>query len=60
MSPNSKLDTGNIFRVDGLITVITDGRTGIGLMMARAVVRNGATKVYVVGGRKAKLEQAAK
>jgi NAD(P)-dependent dehydrogenase (short-subunit alcohol dehydrogenase family) len=34
--------------------------TGIGLMMARALALNGANKVYIIGRRKAVLEEASK
>jgi NADP-dependent 3-hydroxy acid dehydrogenase YdfG len=60
MGSTTKLDAGSLFRVDGLVAVITGGGTGIGLMMAHALAENGAAKVYIVGRRKAKLEEAAK
>ncbi|KAK5150594.1 hypothetical protein LTR04_006784 [Oleoguttula sp. CCFEE 6159] len=55
----ASIDAATLFRVDGLVAVITGGATGIGLMMAKALEANGASKVYVVGRRKGKLEEAA-
>ncbi|KAF8515280.1 short chain dehydrogenase/reductase [Gautieria morchelliformis] len=48
-----------LFSAAGLVAVVTGGGTGIGLMMATALEKNGAT-VYIVGRRKEVLEQAAK
>lgn len=50
----------DLFKVDGLVAVITGGGTGIGLMMAKALASNGAKKVFIVGRRLEKLEDAAK
>ncbi|KAL6696462.1 hypothetical protein J3F84DRAFT_370123 [Trichoderma pleuroticola] len=50
---------GNLFNVDGLVAFITGGGTGIGLMMARALAKNGAHKVYIGGRRLEVLEAAA-
>ncbi|KAJ6013219.1 hypothetical protein N7540_007810 [Penicillium herquei] len=47
-----------LFDVTGLVVVITGGGTGIGLSMARGLEANGA-KVYIVGRRKDKLDEAA-
>ncbi|TKA62543.1 hypothetical protein B0A49_09904 [Cryomyces minteri] len=55
----ASIDAATLFKVDGLVAVITGGATGIGLMMAKALEANGAAKVYVVGRRKDKLEEAA-
>ncbi|PNP37393.1 hypothetical protein TGAMA5MH_10692 [Trichoderma gamsii] len=49
----------NLFNVDGLVAFITGGGTGIGLMMARALAKNGAAKVYIGGRRLEVLEEAA-
>ncbi|KAK4541697.1 hypothetical protein LTR36_007406 [Oleoguttula mirabilis] len=49
-----------LFKVPGLVAVITGGGTGIGLMMAKALSANGAKKVFIVGRRLEKLEEAAK
>ncbi|KAH0275425.1 NAD(P)-binding protein, partial [Aureobasidium melanogenum] len=49
----------NLFSVDGLVAVITGGGSGIGLMMTKALASNGAKKIYIVGRRKEKLEEAA-
>ncbi|KAJ5907548.1 hypothetical protein N7495_000230 [Penicillium taxi] len=47
-----------LFDCSGLVAVITGGGTGIGLVMARALEANGA-KVYILGRRKGKLDEAA-
>ena len=60
MASPSTFDVGDLFRVDGMVAVITGGGTGIGLMMAKALAANGAAKVYIVARRKEKLEAAAK
>ncbi|RYP76023.1 hypothetical protein DL770_007301 [Monosporascus sp. CRB-9-2] len=56
----SKLGAGNLFSVHGLVAVVTGGGTGIGLMITKALVANGASKVYIIGRRLAVLEEAAK
>ncbi|EXJ77054.1 hypothetical protein A1O3_10212 [Capronia epimyces CBS 606.96] len=53
------IDSSSIFRVDGIVAVITGGGSGIGLTMARALAGNGAHKVYLLGRRLAVLEAAA-
>ncbi|KAI9752153.1 MAG: hypothetical protein M1815_000677 [Lichina confinis] len=60
MASPSTFDVGDLFRVDGMVAVITGGGTGIGLMMAKALAANGAAKVYIVARRKEKLEAATK
>lgn len=52
-------DASAMFRVDGLVAVITGGGTGIGLMMTQALIANGASKVFILGRRLEALEQAA-
>ncbi|KAJ0158297.1 Gluconate 5-dehydrogenase [Colletotrichum tanaceti] len=54
------MDHNALFRVDGIMAVITGGGTGIGLTMARALVNQGAAKVYILGRRLEVLETAAK
>jgi NAD(P)-dependent dehydrogenase (short-subunit alcohol dehydrogenase family) len=49
-----------LFSVEGMVVVITGGGTGIGLLMTKAFALNRAKKVYIVGRRKEKLEEAAK
>jgi NAD(P)-dependent dehydrogenase (short-subunit alcohol dehydrogenase family) len=49
-----------LFSVEGMVVVITGGGTGIGLIMTKAFALNGAKKVYIIGRRKGKLEEAAK
>ncbi|KAF2765247.1 NAD(P)-binding protein [Teratosphaeria nubilosa] len=53
---NSRL----MFSVEGMVVCITGGGTGIGKMMTEAFATNGAAKVYIVGRRKEKLDEAAK
>ncbi|KAL2149366.1 hypothetical protein VTH82DRAFT_8714 [Thermothelomyces myriococcoides] len=48
-----------LFSVKGLVALITGGGTGIGLMMARALVAAGAARVYIVGRRVDVLQEAA-
>ncbi|SJL07379.1 related to 3-oxoacyl-[acyl-carrier-protein] reductase 1 [Armillaria ostoyae] len=45
----------NLFKLSGLVAVVTGGGTGIGLMIARGLAENGA-KVYITGRRKDVLE----
>ncbi|KAL8646518.1 MAG: hypothetical protein Q9210_006099 [Variospora velana] len=54
------IEAGNLFSVTNLVAVVTGGGTGIGLMMAKALAANGASKVYIIGRRKEVLEEAAK
>lgn len=56
---HSGFDARDIFNVEGMVVVITGGGTGIGLMMATVLEHSGAT-VYIVGRRRAVLENAAK
>jgi NAD(P)-dependent dehydrogenase (short-subunit alcohol dehydrogenase family) len=49
-----------LFSVEGMVVVITGGGTGIGLLMTKAFALNGAKKVYIIGRRKEKLDEAAK
>ncbi|KAI9040750.1 SDR family NAD(P)-dependent oxidoreductase [Aspergillus affinis] len=56
---SSAIDSSSIFRVDGIVAVITGGGSGIGLTMSRALAANGAKKVYILGRRKEVLETAA-
>ncbi|KXX81305.1 Gluconate 5-dehydrogenase [Madurella mycetomatis] len=55
----SNLDAAKLFRVDGMVAVVTGGGTGIGLVMARTLATNGAKKVYILGRRKEVLDNAA-
>ncbi|KAI0476821.1 short chain dehydrogenase [Xylaria cf. heliscus] len=54
------MDTPSIFRVDGLVAVVTGGGTGIGFHMAKALATSGAKKVYILARRKELLDEAAK
>ncbi|KAL4788379.1 short-chain dehydrogenase [Aspergillus varians] len=53
------VDSSTIFRVDGIVAVITGGGSGIGLIMTRTLAANGAQKVYILGRRLEVLEKAA-
>ncbi|KAG9251280.1 uncharacterized protein F5Z01DRAFT_728794 [Emericellopsis atlantica] len=53
------LAASSLFNVKGLVAVVTGGGTGIGLLMTKALVANGAT-VYILGRRLEVLEQAAR
>ncbi|KAJ5925395.1 hypothetical protein N7454_008034 [Penicillium verhagenii] len=55
----TSLNYSNIFRVDGIVAVITGGGSGIGLSMTRALAANGAHKIYILGRRLDVLENAA-
>ncbi|KAF2104688.1 NAD(P)-binding protein [Rhizodiscina lignyota] len=56
----SGLAVESLFRVDGIVALVTGGGTGIGLMIAKALALNGAKKVYITGRRAEVLENAAK
>lgn len=58
MSRVDPVNRQNLFDCSGLVAVITGGGSGIGLVMARALARNGAT-VYILGRRFDKLVSAA-
>ncbi|EGY22433.1 short chain dehydrogenase/reductase family [Verticillium dahliae VdLs.17] len=58
MESPATLQAGNLFSVTGLIAVVTGGGTGIGLLITKALVANGAT-VYILGRRGDVLRQAA-
>ncbi|KAI1153299.1 short chain dehydrogenase [Nemania diffusa] len=53
------LSAANLFNVEGLVAVVTGGGTGIGLMITKALAANGAAKVYILGRRLDKLQEAA-
>ncbi|KAJ3415411.1 hypothetical protein HDV05_005005 [Chytridiales sp. JEL 0842] len=56
MSPNLKVPT--LFNVSGKVALITGGGTGIGKMMASALVQNGA-KVYIASRKIANVQKTA-
>lgn len=60
MSNSTELNAVNLFKVTGLVAVITGGGSGLGYMMAKALVSNDAERVYIIGRRLQKLEEAAK
>ncbi|KAK4501698.1 hypothetical protein PRZ48_007507 [Zasmidium cellare] len=51
-------DPAKLFSVKGLVAVITGGGTGIGLMLTRTLATNGAAKIYIIGRRQSKLDEA--
>lgn len=59
-SSAEELQSGRLFDVRDLVVVVTGGGTGIGQMMVRALVANGARKVYIVARRLDVLETTAK
>jgi NAD(P)-dependent dehydrogenase (short-subunit alcohol dehydrogenase family) len=48
----------DLFRLDGKVAVVTGGGRGIGLMIARGLLRAGAAKVYLAARKAAELEAA--
>ncbi|XXG95623.1 hypothetical protein Hte_001891 [Hypoxylon texense] len=52
------LGAENLFNVKGLVAVVTGGGTGIGLMITKALVANGVSKVYILGRRLQVLQEA--
>ncbi|KAL5335452.1 hypothetical protein BJX70DRAFT_375018 [Aspergillus crustosus] len=56
----ASINAADLFNVNGLIVVITGGGSGIGLVMAKALEANGASKVYIIGRRLVTLEHASK
>ncbi|KAI1826951.1 short chain dehydrogenase [Xylaria intraflava] len=57
-SSPAALSAANLFNVQGMVAVVTGGGTGIGLMITKALIANGAAKVYILGRRLDKLQQA--
>ncbi|KAM7197396.1 NAD(P)-binding protein [Rhypophila sp. PSN 637] len=53
------IQVSDLFSVKGMVALITGGGTGIGLMMAKALISAGAQKVYIVGRRVEVLQSAA-
>ncbi|XPS80621.1 hypothetical protein M3J07_012596 [Ascochyta lentis] len=56
---SSPLPASRLFRVDGLVAVVTGGGTGIGAMITAALAENGARRIYIVGRRMDKLNEVA-
>ncbi|GFP52930.1 hypothetical protein ACSS6W_000358 [Trichoderma asperelloides] len=48
---SSSYSADSLFRVDGLVAVITGGGSGLGRVTAHALAANGAKAVYVLGRR---------
>lgn len=53
-------DPADLFNATGLVVVVTGGGSGIGLAFATALVRGGASKVFLLGRRTQPLDAAAK
>ncbi|KAF1851169.1 NAD(P)-binding protein [Cucurbitaria berberidis CBS 394.84] len=56
---STNLIAGALFHVNGIVAVVTGGGSGIGLMITRALVANGAHRVFIVGRREDVLRKAA-
>lgn len=56
---SGSLAINDLFAVKDYTCVVTGGGTGIGLMIAQGLARNGAT-VYITGRRKEALDKAVK
>ncbi|XXG96846.1 hypothetical protein Hte_003137 [Hypoxylon texense] len=54
------MDTSGLFRVEGMVAVVTGGGSGIGFSMAKGLAGAGAKKVYILGRRQDVLDTAAK
>ncbi|KAK0610629.1 short chain dehydrogenase [Bombardia bombarda] len=57
---SSHIEANALFRVDGMVAVVTGGGSGIGMVMAKALAANGAKKVYILGRRTEPLADVAK
>ncbi|KAE9971159.1 hypothetical protein EG328_005813 [Venturia inaequalis] len=55
---SSELEVGTLFGVEGVVAVVSGGGSGIGLMLAKALAHNKAKRVYIIGRRKEKLDEA--
>ncbi|KAJ4264527.1 hypothetical protein NW762_005729 [Fusarium torreyae] len=56
---SEELSAGSLFNLNGLVALVTGGGSGIGLMFTKALLQNGASKVYIAGRRKEKLDEVA-
>lgn len=55
----ASLQAADLFNVKGMVFVVTGGGTGIGAMITKALAVNGASKVFIIGRRRDKLEAVA-
>ena len=53
------MDASDLFNVRGMVFAITGGGSGLGEMMSLALDANGASKVFILGRRRASLEKTA-
>lgn len=60
MDSSAPVNPSTLFSAQGLVVVLTGGATGLGLAMLSALVKTGASKVYILGRREAALQEAAK
>ncbi|KAG0142918.1 hypothetical protein CROQUDRAFT_81644 [Cronartium quercuum f. sp. fusiforme G11] len=58
-SPSNSLHVSNVFKVSGMVAVVTGGGTGIGAMISRTLASNGAN-VYIISRRIEVLEDCVK
>ncbi|TIC13781.1 NAD(P)-binding protein [Wallemia mellicola] len=54
----SNLQASSLFNIEGWVTVVTGGGSGLGKMMATCLAQNGA-RVYITGRRFEKLQETA-
>ncbi|EEB97740.1 hypothetical protein MPER_02875, partial [Moniliophthora perniciosa FA553] len=54
------LKASTLGNLSGKIALVTGGGTGLGLMIAKSFLANGAAKVYITGRRLEVLQKAAK
>jgi len=60
MDSSAPVNPSSLFSAQDLVVVLSGGATGLGLAMLSALVKTGASKVYILGRREAALQDAAK
>ncbi|KAI9325909.1 hypothetical protein DFJ73DRAFT_867775 [Zopfochytrium polystomum] len=55
-----QLNIAKLFSVEGKVALVTGGGTGIGKMIAAALVKNGAARVYIASRKLKVVEETAK